>query len=105
MTDPSETEPPARYRPRPLAGAVAALAPEAPDQQGEGRRNRMDAMQYQTMAAGQEARRTVRRTAIKFAQRRREGAAFGWRSDCGDVIGTAPLDRDPALMRCIDCAR
>ena len=115
MTDPSDTELRERYRPRLVAEAedllvasgstMADRKPVELDQQSVGRLSRMDAMQQQAMAAAQEARRRARRTAIDAALRRLDEAEFGWCTDCGDFIGTARLDLDPTLMRCIVCAR
>lgn len=74
------------------------------DQQSVGRLSRMDAMQQQAMANATEARRNARLRAIDAALRRVTGEDFGWCDDCGDFIGTARLDLDPTLTRCISCA-
>lgn len=75
------------------------------DQQSVGRLSRMDAMQGQAMAAATEARRRGRATAIRAALARMEAGEFGWCDSCGGFIGWKRLDLDPAVMRCIGCAR
>lgn len=104
-----------RYRPllvEELATLRAASAsssgdrrPVTLDQQSVGRLSRMDAMQQQAMAAAQEARRRGRIATLQAALSRIEGEGFGFCEDCGEVIGWRRLDLDPALRRCIACAR
>lgn len=74
------------------------------DQQSVGRLSRMDAMQQQAMANATEARRHARLRAIDAAFARIMTEDFGWCDDCGEFIGTARLDLDPTLTRCIGCA-
>ncbi|MGR3321527.1 MAG: TraR/DksA family transcriptional regulator [Pseudooceanicola sp.] len=114
MDDPSDAELAARYRPvieaeqAELQAATAATAesrrPVELDQQSVGRLSRMDALQNQAMAAGTEARRAARGRALAAALDRMDTGEFGFCEDCGDFIGFARLDLDPAAMRCISCA-
>jgi DnaK suppressor protein len=114
MTDPSDADLAARYRPRLEAERAeltdasdttrAARAPVALDQQSVGRLSRMDALQGQAMAKGIEARRAGRLRAIAAALARIDEAEFGYCEDCGDFIGTPRLDVDPCVMRCVSCA-
>jgi DnaK suppressor protein len=76
------------------------------DQQSVGRLSRMDALQSQAMARAMQNRRTVRERAVKAALDRLEvDDAFGWCDNCGEFIGEKRLDLDPALVRCVRCAR
>lgn len=114
MTDPTDAELAARYRPRLLsekdALATASAATRADrepvelDQQSVGRLSRMDTLQGQAMAKGLEARRAARGRAVSAALDRIEEGAFGWCEDCGEFIGTGRLDVDPCAMRCVSCA-
>ena len=83
----------------------AARAPVMLDQQSVGRVSRMDALQHQAMAQGQQARRDARIKAIHAALQRLEEEDFGWCDECGEPIAAKRLDLDPTVMRCIDCAR
>ncbi len=115
MSEPSDAELAARYRPvieaelaRLDTATDATSADRRPvelDQQSVGRLSRMDAMQGQAMAAAIEARRGQRRAALKAALRRMEDGEFGWCANCGGFIGTGRLDVDPVLMTCITCAQ
>ncbi|MCC5970219.1 MAG: TraR/DksA C4-type zinc finger protein [Pararhodobacter sp.] len=115
MSAPSAQDLRDRYRPLLLAESEALRVASAEtgadrrpvelDQQSVGRLSRMDAMQQQAMAAAQEARRRARTQAVAAALRRIDEGEFGWCADCGDFIGSARLDLDPTLMRCISCAR
>lgn len=115
MTEPTDAQLEQRYRPLLLAEAAELRAssdstskdrkPVELDQQSIGRLSRMDAMQQQAMSAAQESRRRARLVAIDAALRRLAEDEFGWCPECGEFIGTARLDLDPALMRCVDCAR
>lgn len=115
MKEPTDSELAQRYRPLLVSEAKELRAsseqtskdrrPVELDQQSVGRLSRMDAMQQQAMSAAQEGRRRARLIAIEAALRRLEEGEFGWCSECGDFIGTERLDLDPALMRCVDCAR
>ena len=75
------------------------------DQQSVGRLSRMDAMHGRAMAAGMEARRAARARRIAAALERIETGEFGWCDGCGEFIGAARLDLDPAATRCVGCAR
>ncbi|MCC5982744.1 MAG: TraR/DksA C4-type zinc finger protein [Rhodobacteraceae bacterium] len=115
MPEPSDDDLHERYRPRLVEEAVeldaasgittADRRPVKLDQQSVGRLSRMDALQQQAMAVAQEARRRARMTAIDAALRRLDAGEFGWCTHCGEFIGIKRLDLDPALMRCVDCAR
>ena len=104
-----------RYRPRLLAQAeefrstsgdtAADRKPVELDQQSVGRLSRMNAMQQQAMAAVQEAGRRARQVAIDPPLHRLRGGELGWCVDCGEFISTYRFDPDPALMRCVECAR
>ena len=87
--------------------AVAAgnTAPVILDQETVGRISRIDAMQVQAMALATEARRHKRRAMIEAALVRLDGEEFGWCLACGDAIGMARLENDPAVTLCLDCAR
>ena len=84
---------------------ASSRRPVALDQQSVGRLSRMDALQNQAMAQGTEARRRVRLNAIDAAIARLSADEFGYCSDCGERIGAKRLDLDPAVCRCIACAR
>lgn len=115
MTDPTDTELAARYRPRleaerteilaASAGTREARKPVELDQQSVGRLSRMDALQGQAMAKGVEARRAGRLRAIEAALSRIEAEDYGFCEDCGAFIGQGRLDFDPCAVRCVDCAR
>ncbi|MGB3317214.1 MAG: TraR/DksA C4-type zinc finger protein [Albidovulum sp.] len=115
MSEPSDAELAARYRPvieaelADLGRATEATStdrkPVELDQQSVGRLSRMDAMQGQAMAAAVEARRGQRRVALQAALRRLEEGEFGWCAGCGGFIGTGRLDVDPVAVICIACAQ
>ena len=74
------------------------------DQQSVGRLSRMDALQFQAMAQAQQRRRDNQRTLLLllcFGGMRE----FGYCGDCSDAIAEPRLKANPALMRCISCAR
>lgn len=75
------------------------------DQQSVGRLSRMDALQAQAMARAHQVRRDSLRQALLYALARIEEGAFGYCEDCGDLISQARLELNPALQRCIGCAR
>ncbi|MDF1856744.1 TraR/DksA C4-type zinc finger protein [Pseudooceanicola sp.] len=115
MQDPSNSALSDRYRPQLLeeqeelrATSEATIADRKPvelDQQSVGRLSRMDALQNQAMAAGTEARRAARGRALSAALGRIAAGEFGYCDRCGDFIGFARLDLDPAAVRCMSCAR
>lgn len=74
------------------------------DQQAVGRLSRMDALQQQTMAKAQNARREQSRIRIQSAIRRLDEGEFGYCVDCGSEISLKRLDLDPATPKCISCA-
>lgn len=114
MTDPSDADLAARYRPALQQERAELLAssddtaegrkPVELDQTSVGRLSRMDAMQGQAMAAALDARRHGRVRAIAAALARMDDAEFGWCEDCGDFIGFPRLDVDPCAVRCVSCA-
>ena len=115
MDDPDDARMRARFLPvitaelaalEAASGATgAARRPVELDQQSVGRLSRMDALQNQAMAQGEERRRTARRTALRAALRRLEDGEFGWCDGCGETIAEKRLALDPTVTRCIDCAR
>lgn len=115
MTDPTDAELRARFRPvlteelagleAQSSGTAADRKPVELDQQSVGRLSRMDAMQGQQMAAALEARRVQRIAAIRAALQRLDEGEFGFCEDCGDFIGDRRLQVDPIARRCVDCAR
>lgn len=75
------------------------------DQQSIGRVSRIDSLQVQAMAQAAEARRHDRIRRLEFTLQRLKDEEFGFCIDCGEFIGLARLDIDPATLRCITCAR
>lgn len=114
MTDPTDAELAARYRPRLEAerdtlvaasqDSADARKPVELDQSQQGRLSRQDALQSQAMAEAIETRRHGRLRAIAAALARIDAGDFGWCEDCGDFIGQPRLDVDPCAMRCVSCA-
>jgi DnaK suppressor protein len=79
------------------AGTVAL------DQSKVGRLSRMDALQAQQMAQETARRRQLQLQKIDNALRRMEAADYGHCFKCGDEIGAARLNFDPASTRCVGC--
>ena len=79
------------------AGTVAL------DQSKVGRLSRMDALQAQQMAQETARRRQLQLQKIDNALRRMEAGDYGHCFKCGDEIGAARLNFDPASTRCVDC--
>ena len=79
------------------AGTVAL------DQSKVGRLSRMDALQAQQMAQETTRRRQLQLQKIASALRRIESGDYGYCHICGDDIGEARLNFDPANTRCITC--
>jgi DnaK suppressor protein len=114
MSEPTDEDLAARYRPRLLAEQAElseasettrdARKPVALDQQSVGRLSRMDALQGQAMAKGLEARRAARGRAIAAALDRIEEGEFGFCEECGEFIGLGRLDVDACATRCVSCA-
>ena len=73
------------------------------DQSMVGRLSRMDALQAQQMAQETARRRQLQLQQIDSALRRMEAGDYGYCFICGDEIGTARLNFDPANTRCIGC--
>lgn len=114
MSDPTDTDLAARYRPlleaerdmlkRSSADTAEGRKPVALDQTSIGRLSRQDALQGQAMAAALDARRHGRLRAISAALGRMEDGEYGWCEDCGEFIGFPRLDVDPCAVRCVSCA-
>jgi RNA polymerase-binding transcription factor DksA/uncharacterized protein YndB with AHSA1/START domain len=77
--------------------------PVALDQSSVGRLSRMDAIQMQHMALETGRRRESRLRKINGALLRIEEQRFGFCFVCGQAIGFARLDLDPATTRCVNC--
>ena len=75
------------------------------DQQAVGRLSRMDALQQQAMAKAQSARRAQSLTRIQVALARIDNGEVGYCLDCGGAISAKRLGLDPAVPKCISCAR
>jgi DnaK suppressor protein len=73
------------------------------DQSTVGRLSRMDALQAQQMAQETARRRQVQSQKIDSALRRMDAGEYGYCHKCGDEIGVARLNFDPAGTRCIGC--
>ena len=84
---------------REAAGTVAL------DQSKVGRLSRMDALQAQQMAQETARRRQIQLQKIDNALRRLETGDYGYCFKCGDEIGSARLNFDPACTRCMGCMR
>ncbi|MGR3759615.1 TraR/DksA family transcriptional regulator [Roseobacteraceae bacterium NS-SX3] len=75
------------------------------DQQMVGRLSRMDALQMQAMANAQAARRAGESQRLRAALLRMEDGEFGYCEDCGEEIALKRLQLNPAVAKCISCAR
>ena len=73
------------------------------DQSKVGRLSRMDALQAQQMAQETARRRQLQLQKIDSALRRMEAGDYGYCFSCGQEIGAARLNFDPACTRCIAC--
>lgn len=73
------------------------------DQSKVGRLSRMDALQAQQMAQETARRRQLQLQKIDNALRRMEASDYGHCFKCGDKIGAARLNFDPASTRCVGC--
>ena len=73
------------------------------DQSKVGRLSRMDAMQAQQMAQETARRRQLQLKKIDNALSRLETDEYGYCFKCGDEIGAARLNIDPASTRCMEC--
>lgn len=82
---------------REAAGTVAL------DQSKVGRLSRMDAMQAQQMAQETARRRQIQLQKIDSALRRLDAGDYGYCFVCGEEIGQARLNFDPASTRCMGC--
>lgn len=75
------------------------------DQQSVGRLSRMDALQRQAIANATARRRAARKAQLAAALARLDQGEFGYCTECGDEIDEARLKLDPAVARCLSCAR
>lgn len=75
------------------------------DQQSVGRLSRMDAMQQQAMALATHRRRQSEIAKAHATLKHLSSDEFGYCLECGEPVGHARLDHDPALVLCISCAR
>jgi DnaK suppressor protein len=73
------------------------------DQSKVGRLSRMDALQAQQMAQETARRRQLQLQKIGSALNRVEAGDYGYCFMCGEEIGEARLNFDPASTRCIGC--
>lgn len=113
LADPTDEELKATFLPRLReelealrSASVQSAADRKPvelDQQSVGRLSRMDALQQQSMAAAQEARRHRRIEALKAAIRRIEVGEYGFCNVCGEFIGMRRLEVEPTVMMCRNC--
>lgn len=85
--------------------AADAAAPVTLDQESVGRLSRMDALQVQAMALAGQRRRAAERGQIEAALRRNDEADYGWCIACGEEIAEARLRHNPAVSKCIECAK
>lgn len=83
----------------------ADRAPVELDQQSVGRVSRIDSLQVQAMAQASEGRRLARIRKLQFTLKRLQHEEFGYCVSCGEFIGIARLDIDPAALWCVACAK
>lgn len=74
------------------------------DQQAIGQLSRMDALQNQSMAKAQEARRNAENRRLALARQRIEAGEYGYCEDCGEDIPEGRLRLDLTATRCVSCA-
>lgn len=75
------------------------------DQTSVGRLSRMDAMQQQAMAQERQQRLRQRQRQLLAARDRLAGGSF-WRCcECDAEVDQQRLQRDPAVVFCLDCQR
>jgi DnaK suppressor protein len=75
------------------------------DQSKNGRLTRIDAMQVQAMSSAVSQRRIVELKRIEAALNRIEEGNFGYCLQCGDKIELDRLELDPAILKCVVCAK
>ncbi len=80
-------------------------APVELDQSRVGRLSRMDALAGQAMAAETKRRRRAELSRVRAALRRIDAGQYGSCPECGETIAERRLAHDPAVVKCIDCAR
>lgn len=90
-----------------VAAALAQLAQDASavdaDQTSVDRLTRMDAMQQQAMAQERQQRLRPRQRQLLAARDRLAGGSFGRCCECDEEIDQQRLQRDPAVVFCLDC--
>ena len=74
------------------------------DQSRVGRLSRMDALQVQAMSLATDRRREMEIRRIDAALERLACGEFGYCTSCGEEIGMARLELDPAAPTCVACA-
>ena len=79
-------------------------APVTLQQDSVGRLSRMDAMQQQAMAQGEERRRNAERTRITAALARLDQGEWGYYGTCGEEIAEGRLRNDPSVVQYLQCA-
>ncbi len=80
------------------------LKPVELDQSRFGRISRMGEMQQHEMAMAVHRREQAELRRIEKALERIEAEEYGECVSCGEEIGSARLEVDPAVPTCIDCA-
>ena len=75
------------------------------DQSSVGRVSRVDALQAQQMALATERNRAQELVRIDAALARMDDGSYGECPDCGEGIAIKRLEFDPAIVKCIGCAR
>lgn len=87
------------------AGSKNDRKPVELDQQSVGRVSRIDSLQVQAMSKAAEARRQQRERALEAALERLSNGEYGYCTECAEAISEGRLRTDPAVTRCIACAR
>ena len=115
MTAPAPASLSARFEPRLRAeltdlkalrdGTKLDRKPVELDQQSIGRVSRIDSLQMQAMSNAAEARRQQRVRALEAALQRIEQDEYGYCVECAEPISLGRIETDPAVTRCITCAR
>ena len=92
-----------------VAREVAQLAEDTSavnlDQSSVGHLSRLDAMQQQAMVQERQQRLRQRQRQLLAAQDRLAAGSFGRCCECDGEIDQQRLQRDPAVVFCLDCQR
>jgi DnaK suppressor protein len=104
----------ARLRQRLITARMAILDADATEADGAkaveldqtrvGRVSRMDAMQAQAISLAAHDRRYQQLSRVNAALERIEQGEYGFCLECGEPIGIARLEIDPAATHCVQCA-